>query len=108
MRLQDPESTKVIIVTLAETTPVLEAAGLDAELRRAQINPWAWVINNSLAAAEPTSPLLRRRAAAEIAQIDTVRDDYAERLAVVPLLAVEPVGIPALQALADARDTATR
>jgi arsenite-transporting ATPase len=106
MRLQDPDLTKVIIVTLAETTPVLEAAGLTRELERAGIHPWAWVINNSLAAAEPASPLLRRRAAAEIAQIDTVRDDYADRLAVVPLLAVEPVGIPALQALADARDTA--
>ncbi len=108
MRLQDPELTKVIIVTLAETTPVLEAAGLDAELRRAQIDPWAWVINNSLAAAEPTAALLRRRAAAEIAQIDTVRDDYADRIAVVPLLPVEPVGIPALQALASARDSVTR
>ena len=108
MRLQDPESTKVIIVALAETTPVLEAAGLDAELRRAQIHPWAWVINNSLAAAEPTASLLRRRAAAEIAQIDTVRDDYAERLAVVALLPVEPVGIPALTQLANPRHTATR
>jgi len=105
MRLQDPEQTKVIIVTLAETTPVLEAAGLRSELERAQIHPWAWVINNSLAAAEPTSPLLRRRAAAEVAQIATVRTDYADRIAVVPLLAVEPVGIPALQALADARGT---
>ncbi len=108
MRLQDPELTKVIIVALAETTPVLEAAGLDSELRRAQIHPWAWVINNSLAAAEPTAPLLRRRAAAEIAQIATVRDDYADRIAVVPLLPVEPVGILALQALADARDTVSR
>ena len=108
MRLQDPESTKVIIVALAETTPVLEAAGLDAELRRAQINPWAWVINNSLAAAEPTASLLRRRAAAEIAQIDTVRDEYAERMAVVALLPVEPVGIPALTQLANARHPATR
>ena len=108
MRLQDPELTKVIIVALAETTPVLEAAGLDAELRRAQINPWAWVINNSLAAAEPTAPLLRRRAAAEIAQIATVRDDYADRIAVVPLLPVEPIGIPALTQLANARDPVTR
>ncbi len=105
MRLQDPEQTKVIIVTLAETTPVLEAVGLNSELERAQIHPWAWVINNSLAAAEPLSPLLRRRAAAEVAQIASVRDDYADRIAVIPLLAVEPVGIPALQALADARDT---
>lgn len=99
MRLQDPELTKVIIVTLAETTPVLEAAGLKSELERAQIHPWAWVVNNSLAAARPTSPLLRRRAAAELVQIDTVRAEQAGRMAVVPLLAAEPVGIPALEAL---------
>ena len=89
-------------------TPVLEAAELQGDLERAGIRPWAWVINNSLAAAEPTSPLLRRRAAAEIAQIDTVRNDYADRIAVVPLLAVEPVGIPALTQLANARDAVTR
>lgn len=100
MRLQDPQLTKVIIVALAETTPVLEAAGLQSELERARIHPWAWVINNSLAAAQPTSPLLRRHAAAEIAQITTVQKDYADRIAVVPLLAAEPVGIPALTALA--------
>jgi len=99
MRLQDPELTKVIIVTLAETTPVLEAAGLQRELVRAQIHPWAWVIDNSLAAAHPTSPLLRRRAVAELPEIDKVRADQAGRVAVVPLLATEPVGIPALKAL---------
>ena len=108
MRLQDPELTKVIIVTLAETTPVLEAAGLNSELERARIHPWAWVINNSLAAADPTSALLRRRAAAEVAQIAKVRNDYADRVAVVPLLAVEPVGIPALTALSDAALTKSR
>lgn len=99
MRLQDPKLTKVIIVTLAETTPVLEAAALASELERAQIHPWAWIVNNSLAAANPTSPLLKRRAAAELAELDTVRTHYADRLAVVPLLATEPVGIPALEAL---------
>ena len=106
MRLQDPELTKVVIVALAETTPVLEAAGLHSELERAGIHPWAWVINNSLAAAGPATPLLRRRAAAEIPQIASVRDDYSDRIAVIPLLAVEPVGIPALRALTDPRDTA--
>ncbi len=99
MRLQDPDLTKVIVVTLAETTPVLEAAGLQEELERAGIQPWAWVINNSLAAARPASPLLRRRAAAERPQIDKVRSDLADRLAVVPLLPTEPVGIPALERL---------
>ncbi len=99
MRLQDPELTKVLLITLAETTPVLEAADLQNDLQRAGIHPWAWVINNSVAAAAPSNPLLRRRAAAEISQIDTVRTTYADRYAVIPLLADEPVGVPALENL---------
>ena len=59
MQLQDPKQTKVLIVTLAETTPVLEAANLQDDLRRAGIEPWAWIVNNSVAAAHPHSPLLR-------------------------------------------------
>jgi arsenite-transporting ATPase len=42
--------------------PVLEAANLQADLRRAGIEPWAWIVNNSLAAAGPHSSLLRQRA----------------------------------------------
>ncbi|RGA73354.1 arsenical pump-driving ATPase, partial [Klebsiella pneumoniae] len=72
MQLQDPEKTRVIIVTLAETTPVLEAAGLQQDLRRAGIEPWAWVINNSLAAAKPSSPFLVTRARRELPLIDDV------------------------------------
>lgn len=83
MRLQDPAQTKIVLVTLAETTSVLEAAGLPEDLRRAGITPWAWVINNSLAAAEPAAPLLRQRAAAELEHIDTVRDELADRCAVI-------------------------
>ena len=103
MRLQNPEETKVLVITLAETTPVLEAAGLQAELERAGIHPWAWVVNNSLAAAHPISPLLRQRAAAELPQIAKVRTEHSGRIAVVPLLATEPVGIPALEALGATR-----
>lgn len=55
MQLQDPKQTKVLIVTLAETTPVLEAANLQDDLRRAGIEPWAWIVNNSVAAAHPHS-----------------------------------------------------
>lgn len=58
MRLQDPSQTKMLIVTLPETTPVLEAESLQADLRRAGIEPWAWVINSTLAAASPSDPLL--------------------------------------------------
>ncbi len=108
MRLQNPQQTKVIIVTLAETTPVLEAAGLESELERADIHPWAWIVNNSLAAANPTAPLLRQRALAELPEIDKVRNHYADRVAIVPLLAAEPVGIPALEALTEPRAAMTR
>ncbi len=92
MQLQDPVLTKVIIVTLAETTPVLEAAALQGDLRRAGIEPWAWVINNSLALAAPVASLLRRRAQAEVAQFARVRTLCAARIAAIPLLADEPVG----------------
>ncbi len=100
MQLQDPKQTKVLIVTLAETTPVLEAAALQSDLRRAQIEPWAWIVNASVAAATTGSPLLRQRAANELQEIDRVATLHARRHAVVPLLKDEPVGLVRLQALA--------
>ncbi len=57
MQLQNPKQTKILLVTLAETTPVLEAASLQDDLRRAGIEPWAWIINNSIAAMTVQSPL---------------------------------------------------
>jgi arsenite-transporting ATPase len=103
MQLQDPKQTKVILVTLAETTPVLEAANLQNDLRRAGIEPWAWVINNSVAAARVTSPLLRQRARNELREIDAVTTQHATRWAIVPLLSEEPVGIARLLELAGSR-----
>ena len=100
MQLQDSERTKVLIVTLAENTPVLEAAGLQSDLRRADIEPWAWIINNSLAMANPTSALMRQRASNELAQIDAVTNQHAKRWAVVPLQAQEPIGVERLKKLA--------
>jgi arsenite-transporting ATPase len=101
MQLQDPQRTKVLLVTLAETTPVLEAAGLQADLRRAGIEPWAWIVNGSVAAARPRSPLLRQRAGLERREIDAVASRHARRYAVVPLMREEPVGVERLLALAD-------
>jgi len=96
MQLQDPQQTKVLIVTLAETTPVLEAANLQADLRRAGIEPWAWVINNSVAAAQVTSPLLLRRAHNELREIEAVTTRHASRYALVPLFKEEPIGVDRL------------
>jgi arsenite-transporting ATPase len=78
---------------------VSEAAQLQVELRRAGIEPFAWVINASLAATGTRDPLLRQRITGERAQIERVRRDYAQRLATVPWVAEEPVGVERLRAL---------
>ena len=107
MRLQDPAQTKVLVATLAETTPVLEAAALQEDLRRAGIEPWAWVVNASLAAARPTDPLLVARAEAEREQIALVRDQHSRRLAVIAWQPEEPVGPARLRALLTHEPAAT-
>jgi arsenite-transporting ATPase len=99
MQMQNPQQTKVLLVTLAETTPVLEALNLQQELRRAGIEPWAWIINNSVAAASTTSTLLRQRAQNELNEIESVADQHASRYAVVPLLKDEPTGVERLARL---------
>jgi arsenite-transporting ATPase len=100
MQLQDPARTKVLLVTLAETTPVLEAASLQDDLRRAGIEPWAWVVNNSIAAAHPHASLLQQRAYNELREIDAVLTQHTKRVAIVPLLQHEPVGVERLMTLA--------
>jgi arsenite-transporting ATPase len=99
MRLQDPAQTKIIIVTLAETTPVLEAAHLQDDLRRAGIEPWAWVVNASLAAVQTEHPLLQARAAAERKQLQLIATKHARRSAVVAMQASDPVGAAKLRGL---------
>jgi arsenite-transporting ATPase len=104
-QLQDPKQTKVLLVTLAETTPVLEAANLQTDLMRAGIEPWAWVINNSIASAvahsRSSSPLLQKRAYNELVEIEAVAKRHAKRYALVPLLKDEPVGVARLMQLAE-------
>ena len=100
MRLKDQNFTRVLLVTLAETTPVLEAAQLQNDLRRAGIEPYAWIINNSLAATDTTDPLLLERAAAELEQIREVEQKHAHRVMLVPWQTEEPVGLTRLHQLA--------
>jgi arsenite-transporting ATPase len=103
MRLGDPAYTKILLVALAETTPVSEAAQLQADLRRANIEPYAWVINSSLAAAGSRDPVLRQRIVGELEQIATVQTQHAKRVAIVPWQTEEPVGVERLRRLAGAR-----
>jgi arsenite-transporting ATPase len=100
MQLQDPKQTKILIVTLAEKTPVLEAANLQADLQRAGIEPWAWVINNSVAATTTSSSLLHQRALNELVEINAVATEHSKRYAVVPMMKDEPVGVSRLLQLA--------
>jgi arsenite-transporting ATPase len=102
MRLQDPDYTRIVLVTLPEATPVSEAAGLQDDLRRAGIEPFAWVVNRSLAASGTQDPLLRARLAGEAAQLTRVTQGLAKRTCVVPWCPNRPVGIAALRALVEA------
>jgi arsenite-transporting ATPase len=72
MRLQDPEFSRVLIVTLAETTPVAEATELQDDLRRAGIEPFGWVVNATLMGSGTSDPVLHTRALLERTQIDRV------------------------------------
>jgi arsenite-transporting ATPase len=64
-RLRDPRFTKILLVTLPEATPVHEAAALQRDLARADIRPFAWVINQSLRPLEVRDPVLVQRRANE-------------------------------------------
>jgi len=99
MRLQDTDYTRVILVTLPETTPVSEAAMLQEDLRRAGIAPYAWVINRAMTTTKVSDPLLRARLAGEQAQIDRVSNGLAERSYLLPFQITPPVGVAALRTL---------
>ena len=99
MMLQDRTLTRIVIAALPESTPIQEAAALQEDLRRAGIEPYGWVLNCSLAAANPSHPLLRVRAAAEVSRIARVRRDLAHRVMIIPWSAEDPVGAEPLQAL---------
>jgi arsenite-transporting ATPase len=64
-RLRDPSYTHVLLVTLPEATPIHEAMQLERDLARADIKPFAWVVNQSLTPLDVTDPVLRSRRAHE-------------------------------------------
>jgi len=101
MRLQDPAYTHVLLVTLAETTPVLQASGLQDDLRRAGIEPYAWIINKSLLPLGTRDPLLRQRLRGEQKQVDRVRKSMARQLYFVPWQTNSVVGLDALARLSN-------
>lgn len=105
MRLQDAAYTKIILVTLPELTPVSQAAALQDDLRRAGIEPCAWVLNKSVLAAGTHDPLLQARLAGERRQIARMTAGLAKRLYVLPWLPVPPIGLGELSKLVRAPAT---
>jgi len=98
-RLRDPHFSRVLIVTLPEATPIHEAAQLQHDLRRAEIEPYAWVINQSLLPLNVTDPVLCGRQSHEVTFLREVITKHAQRSAIIPWQIKPPVGHQALRQL---------
>ena len=98
-QIRNPKETSVVIVTLAEATPVLEASRLQDDLRRANINPKWWVINQSLSATNTNDPILKGKASAEWEWIRQVEENLSENCAVIPWLREEKSDMTRLKSI---------
>lgn len=107
-RLRDGSFTKVVVVTLPEATPVHEAAALQEDLRRARIEPFAWVINQSVAESGSSDPILLARGADELPYISEVASECSGRTAIVPWVAEEPAGADKLRQILTPRNQTDR
>ena len=99
MRLQDLDYTKIILVTLPEVTPVSQASALQEDLRRAKIEPYAWVLNRSVLAAKTKDPLLISRLQGEVKQMKRISNGLSDNFFVIPFQSEQPVGLQALHEL---------
>ena len=96
-QIRNPKDTSVVIVTLAEATPVLEASRLQDDLKRANIHPKWWVINQSLSATNTNDPILKGKAMAEKEWIQEVNENKAKKTAIIPWFPEEKVGYDKLK-----------
>ena len=98
-RLRDPQFTRVLIVTLPEATPVHEAAALQRDLRRAEIEPFARVSNQVLSPLDIKDSLMKERQSYERKYIREVMDVQANRVVMIPWHIEPPIGKAALDKL---------
>jgi arsenite-transporting ATPase len=82
-RLRDRDFTHVLLVTLPEATPIHEAMQLERDLARAEIQPFAWVVNQSLTPLNVKDPVLRARQAHEATHLRELAD-HAARIVLEP------------------------
>ena len=94
-RLRDPRYTMVLLVTLPEPTPIHEAMQLERDLARAEITPFAWIVNQSLTPLHVTDPVLRARQHHEAVHLRELAT-HGKRTVLEPwhadVLAADPVG----------------
>jgi len=91
-RLRNTDETEVIIVTLAEATPVYEAMRLEEDLKRANIAAKWWVVNSSLYSTGTTNQMLSAKASNEIEWINKVDTHANGKFAVISWSADEIKG----------------
>lgn len=82
-RLRDPNFTKILIVTLPEATPIQEATDLHNDLLRAQMTPYAWVVNQTLVSVEVKRPVLCSKKRNEIKLVEQLIEKVP-RMTIVP------------------------
>jgi arsenite-transporting ATPase len=78
---------------------VSQAAALQEDLRRARIEPYAWVLNQSVLATGTRDPLLQARLDGERRQVDRLHQGLAQRVFTVPWMPQAPVGLQGLTRL---------
>lgn len=100
-RLRNPDFTSVLVVTLPESTPVHEAAELQGDLRRAGIEPTAWIVNQALSSLDSNDPILTLRQQAEAPFIQEVITQHSHQCVIVSWQIEPPVGLSGLHAILD-------
>src|SRR5699024_3924261 len=81
----------------------IEATRLQEDLKRAQIDPKWWVINQSLYGTDTEDPVLKGRAVAEKQWIKKVKEELSDRCALVPWMEEEKIGYHNLKEMINAK-----
>lgn len=91
-RLRDPAFARVMIVALPSESQVADAVGVQEDLRRAHVEPFAWIFDQSRLNGTEGNPGLREQESEEHRALCAAVDGHTSRTAWVPRLAHSPVG----------------
>ena len=88
-RLKNDKETEVVIVTLAETTPVYESLRLEEDLNIANIGHNWWVVNQSLVTLNQRDDLFNNKKEDESFWIDKIKNESLNNYFVIPYRVLE-------------------